>query len=115
MQQEPGIVVVAPSDRIVHTDRVETYDKEPTPARYRPTLTNWSWVDVGNNPNRPTVDEITRNRLQWHIFCDKNMGNRPGQRCSDCYNRTSDDTESVGGDAIYSDDDSSRPGLEDVY
>ena len=29
MQQEPGIAVVAPSDRIVHTNRVQTYDKEP--------------------------------------------------------------------------------------
>ena len=45
MQQEPEIAVVAPSDRIVHTDRVQTYDEEPAPARCRPTLANWSWVD----------------------------------------------------------------------
>ena len=46
-----------------------------------------------------------------------NMENRPGQRHNDHDNRTSDDTESAEGDAIYSDEDGStpsRPGLEDL-
>ena len=46
MQQEPGIAVVACSDRIVHTDRVQTYDEEPAPARPRPPLANWSSVKI---------------------------------------------------------------------
>ena len=48
---------------------------------------------------------------------DNNTENRPGQRCNSYDNRTSDETESAEGDAIYSDEDSStssRPGLEDV-
>ena len=116
MQQEPerNLGVVAPSDRIVHKDRIQTYDKELTPARCRPALANWSSVNLGNNPKRPMVDKITKYGLQWHIFCDENTQNRPWQRCNDYDNRTTDDTESVDGDSIYSDDDSSRPGLEDV-
>ena len=114
-EQERNLAVVAPTDRIVHTDRVQTYDEEPAPARPRPPLAKWSSVNSGNNPNRPTVDEKTRNRLQWHIFCDDNTENRPEHRHNGCDNRMSDDTESVDGDPIYSDDDSSRPGLEDVY
>ena len=113
-EQERSLAVVAPTDKIVHTDRVQTYDEEPAPARPRPPLANWSSINMGNNPNRPTVDVITRNRLQLHIFCD-NTENRPGQRHNDFDNRTTDDTESVDGDSIYSDDDSSRPGLEDVH
>ena len=117
MQQESErhLAVVEPTDRIVHTDRIQTYDEEPALARPRPPLANWSSVNLGNNPNRPTVDEITKHGPQWHIFCDDNIENRPGQRHNDYHNRTSDDAESVEGDSIYSGDDSSRPGLEDVH
>ena len=101
-------------DITVNTDRVQTYDEEPALARPRPPLANWSSVVLGNNPNRPTVNNITGNRLQWHILCDDNTENRPGQRCNDYDNRTSDDTERLDGDPIYSDD-SSRPGLGDVH
>ena len=77
-EQERNLAVVAPMDRIVYTDRIQTYDQEPAPPRPRPPLANWSSVNLGNNPNRCTVDEITRNRLQWHIFCDDNTENIPG-------------------------------------
>ena len=81
MQQEPerNLAVVAPTDRNVHTDRIQTYEGDPAPIRPRKPLANWTWVSLGNNPNRPTVDEITKNQLQWHIFSDNNTENRPGK------------------------------------
>ena len=118
MQQEPkrNLAVVAPMDRIVHTDRVQTL-RDPTPTRPRNSLANQTWVGLGNNPNRPTVDEVTRKQLQLHIFNDNSTAYRPGQRCNIHDSRTSDDTESIEGDPIYSDEDGStppQPGLEDV-
>ena len=55
MQQESerNLAVVPPLNRILHTNRVQTYDEEPTPARPTPALANWSSVNLGNNPNRP--------------------------------------------------------------
>ena len=113
-EAERNLLIVAPMDRIVHTDRNQTYEGDPTLIRPRNALANWTCVSLGNNPNRPRVAEITRKQLQWHIFDDNNTEKRPGQRCNDCNNRTSDDTESAEGDPIYSHEDGSRPGLEDV-
>ena len=52
------------------------------------------------------------------MFIDNNIDNRPGQgqRHDDHDNRSSDETESIQGDPIYSDDDGSISGLglEDV-
>ena len=81
MQQEPerNLTVVAPMDRIVHTDRVQTYEGDPAPTRPRNSLANWTWVGSGNNTNRPMVHEITRKQLQWHIFNDNSTENRPGK------------------------------------
>ena len=47
MQQEPerNLVVVAPTDRIVHMDRVQTYEGDLALSRSRNSLGNWSWVD----------------------------------------------------------------------
>ena len=67
------------------------------------------WVDIGNNPNRPTVDEIIRKQLQWNMSNDNSTENRPRQRCNDHDSRTSEDTESIEGDPIYSDKDGSTP------
>ena len=64
-------------------------------------MANWSWVDLGNNPNIPKVDGITRKQLQWNIFNDNNTDNRSGQRHKDHDSRTSEDTESIEGDPIY--------------
>ena len=118
-QQEPerNLAVVAPTDRIVHTDRIQTYEGELAPTRPRKPLANCTSVSLENNPNRPTVDAITRGQLQWSLFNDNNTENRPGQRCNDYDNRTSDEPENAEGDPIYSDEDCStpsRPGLEDV-
>ena len=109
MQQEPdrNLAVVAPMDRIVHTDRFQTYEGDQTPTRPRNSLANWTCVGLGNNPNRPTIDEITRTQLQWNIFDDNSTENRPGQRHNDHDSRTSEATESVEGDPIYSDEDGS--------
>ena len=74
---ERNHAVVAPMDRIVHMDRFQTYEGDLAQSRPRNPLPNWSWVDLGNNPNRPTVDEITRKQLQWNIFNDNSMENRP--------------------------------------
>ena len=115
LEPERNLAVFAPTDRIVHTDRVQTYERNLAPTRPRNSLANWSWVDLENNPNRPTVDEITRRQFLWNIFDDNNTENRPGQRRNDY--RTSEETESAVGNLIYSDEDGSTPsteGLEDV-
>ena len=119
MQQEPerNLAVVASTDRIVPTDRIQAYERDPAQTRPRKPLQNWTRVSLGNNPSRPTVDEIMREQLQWSIPNGNNTENRPGLRHNDYDNRTSDNTESAEGDAIFSDEDgstSSRPGLEDV-
>ena len=111
-QQEPGKNLAI--DRIVHTDRIQTYKGDPALTRPRNALANWTSVSLGNNTNRATVDEIRRNRFQWHIFDDNNTEYRPGQRCNDY--GTSEETENAEGNPIYSDDGSapSTEGLEDV-
>ena len=50
------------------------------------------------------------------MFSDNNTDNRQGQRHNDHGNRPSDETESIQGDAVYSDEEGSTsgPGLEDV-
>ena len=107
--QEPEIVIVPPTDRIVHTDRIQTYEEMPAPVRPRHLVANWTSITLGNNPNRPTTDKIIWGQPQWNMFNDDN---RQGQR----HNRPSDDMESMEGDPIYSDEDgsTSEPGLEDV-
>ena len=107
--QEPEIAVVPPSDKIIHLDRVQTYEELPAQPRPRKSLANWTSVRLGNNPGRPTVDDISHGQLQWNML-DNNNG------CRQTHNRPSEDTESVEGDPIYSDEDSSTSGhgLEDV-
>ena len=56
--REPTIAVVPPSpDKMVYNDSVPTYDGPPVPVRPRHILANWTSVRLGNNPNRPTVNE----------------------------------------------------------
>ena len=116
--QEPerNLAIVPPTDRMAHTDRVQTYEGDPAPTRPRGPLANWTSVSLGNNPNRPTVDEITQGQLQWNMFSDNNTDNRQEQRHNNSDNRPSDETESIEGDPIYSDEggSTSGPGLEDV-
>ena len=98
--------MVPPSDKIIHTDRVQTYDELPAPVRPRHLLANWTSLRLGDDTNRPTAQEISEGQLQWNMFNDSN---RQEQR----HNRTSDETESVNGEPIYSDD-GSEHGLEEL-
>ena len=99
-------------------DSVQTYEGHPTLTRPRAPLANWISVHLGNNPQRPTIDEITKHHLQWHIFAKDNTDYRPGQvqRYEDHVNRPSDEMKGIQGDPIYSDDggSTSEPGLEEV-
>ena len=107
-ESEIAVVPPTPTHKIVYTERVQTFDEIPAPVRPRHPLANWTSVRLGDNPNRPTVDEITQGQQQWNMFND----NAHGQN----YNRPSDETESVEGDPIYTGDDDSTSGLglEDV-
>ena len=98
--------MVPPSDKIIDTDCVQTYDKIPALVRPRHPLANWTSVRIGDNLNRPTDQEISEGQLQWNTINDSN---RQGQR----HNRTSDETESAHGEPIYSDD-ASENGIEEL-
>ena len=63
----PKIAMVSP-DRIVTTDRVQTYDEMSAPVRARHALANWTSVSLGNNPNRLTVNE--RETEQFYSMTD---------------------------------------------
>ena len=108
-EAEIAIVPPTPTHKIVHTDQVQTYDKIPALVRSRHPLVNWTSFRLGDNPNRPTTDEITQGQCQWNMFNDNNTNGKS-------HNRPSDDTESVAGDPIYSDrdDSTSEAGLEEV-
>ena len=98
--------MVPPSDKIIHTDRVQTYDGIPAPVRPRHPLSHWTSVRLGDNLNRPTYQEIPEGQLQWNMINDCNR-QRQG------YIRTLDETESVTGEPIYSGD-GSKHGLEEL-
>ena len=72
--QESEIAVVPPMhktvypDKIEQMDRVQIYEEFPAKLRPRQPLANWTSVRLGNNPNRPTVDEITQGQQQWNTF-----------------------------------------------
>ena len=55
--------MVPPSDKIIHTDRVQTYGEIPAPVRPRHPLANWTSIRLGDDPNRPTVQEISEGQL----------------------------------------------------
>ena len=88
------------------------YDDLPAQPRPRKPLANWPLVTLGNNSERPTIDDISHGQLQWNMLNDNNEHGH-GQR----HNRLSEDIASMGGKPIYSDDDSSTfgLGLEDVF
>ena len=73
--QESEIAIVpppTPTHKIIPTDQVQTYDEIPAQVRPRYPLVNWTCVRLGDNPNRPTTDEITQEQLQLNIFNDNN-------------------------------------------
>ena len=100
-----------PTFRQDHTHRVQIYDELPAQPRPRKPLANWTSVRLGNNSERPTVNDISHRQLQWNMLNDNNEHGHI-QR----HNRPSKETESVEEEPIYSDEDSSTPklGLEDV-
>ena len=52
-------------DRLVAPDRVQSYDKMPAPVRPQHTLTNWTSVRLGNDPNtQKGKDKETGEQLQ---------------------------------------------------
>ena len=54
-------------------DSVQTYEGDPTLTRPRAPLAKWTSVCLGNDPNRPTVDEVTGGHFQWNMFSDNNI------------------------------------------
>ena len=82
--QEPEIAVVPPTDRTIHMNRVQTYEELPTQPSPRQPLANWTSLRLGDNPDRPTVDDISHGQLKWNMLQDNN---RQRQR----HNRPSED------------------------
>ena len=69
--REPTIAVVPPSpDKIVYNDRVQMYDEPPAQVRPRHALANWTSIRLGNNPNRPNVNERETGQLIYNSVID---------------------------------------------
>ena len=58
-EPETNVAVVPPSDKIIYTDRGQTYDEIPAAVRPKHPLANWISVRLEDDPNRPTVDEMS--------------------------------------------------------
>ena len=82
-------------------DSVQIYDELPAQPRPRKPLANWTSVRVGNNSDRP-ISNGTCSMTIMNMDMDKDI-------------IPSEETESVEGEPIYSDDDisTSGVGLED--
>ena len=95
--REPTVAVVPPSsDRIVYNDSIQMYDEPPVPVRPRHALANWTSVRLGNNPNRPTVNERETRQLTYNSVIDPTgLQNRESEQ----QDRESDDAQSA--DPIY--------------
>ena len=108
--KKPAIAVVPPSpNKIVCNDKVQTYDEPPAAVRPRHTLANWTSVRLDNNPNRPTVTEMTNAHLIYNTFIDL-TGPQKGD--SGQQNREPGDEHSRDVELIYSDYSSEH--LEDL-
>ena len=60
----PNVAMVSP-DRLVTSDRVQTYDEMPAPVRSQHALANWTSVQLENDPNtQKGKDEETGEQLQ---------------------------------------------------
>ena len=71
--KEPAVAVVSPSaDRVFHNECVQMYDELPAPVRPRHPLPNWTSVRLGNNPNRPTVNERETEQSTYNSVNDTN-------------------------------------------
>ena len=61
----------------------------PAPVRPRHALANWTSVRLGNNPNRPMVNDETGEQPQMMMVADSNT-----------HDMTSEDTESTNSDPV---------------
>ena len=68
------------------------YNEMPAPVRPRHALANWTSVRLGDDPDRPMVNEETGEQTQMMMIADSNT-----------HDTTSEDTDSTHGDPIYSD------------
>ena len=75
------------------------YDELPVPVRPRHPLANWTSIRLGNNPDRPTVNERETEQSTYNSVIDTN-----GQqnRESEQQDSESDDAQSTDPDLIYS-------------
>ena len=105
--REPTIAVVPPSpNRIVHNDSIQTYDELPVPIRPRDALAKWTSIRLGNNPNRPTINERETEQLTYNSVIDTTgLQNRESEQ----QDRESDDAQSTNSDLMYSDYSSEHP------
>ena len=108
--REPHIAVVSPSpDRVVHNECVQMYDELPAPVRPRHPLANWTSVRLGNNPDRPTMNERETEQSMYNVVIDTN---EQQNRESEQQDSESDDAQSTDLDLMYSDYSSEH--LEDL-
>ena len=99
--REPAIAVASSSpDRVVHNDCVKTYDELPVPLRPKHPLANWTSIRLGNNLNRPTMNERETEQLTNNLVIDTNglQNKESEQQYSEL-----DDAQSTNPDLMYSD------------
>ena len=49
---------------------MQIYEEPPTPVRCRHSLANWTSIQLGNDPNRHTVDEMTNGPQNYNSIID---------------------------------------------
>ena len=108
--KEPAAAVVSPlPDRVVHNECVQMYDELPVLVRPRHPLANWTSIRLGNNPNRPTVNERGTEQSTHNSVIDTN---EQQNRESEQQDSELDDAQSMDLDLMYSDYSSEH--LEDL-
>ena len=71
--KEPAVTVVSPSpERVVHNECVQAYDELPSSVRQRHSLANWTSIRLGNNPNRPTMNDRETEPSTYTSLIDTN-------------------------------------------
>ena len=71
--KEPAVAVISPSpDRVVHNECIQMYEELPVPVRWQHSLANWTSIRLGNNPNRPTVNERETEQSTYNSLIDTN-------------------------------------------
>ena len=86
----PKVAMVSP-DKIVTTDRVQTYDEMPALVRPQHALANWTSVRLGNDPyTQKGKEEETGEQSQIMMIADSNI-----------IDITSEDLDSTNADLTY--------------